>query len=744
MKKFLLIVFLALFGFSIYAQTTCSNLLGTNCPSGTPDSYASFLGNGLTAVSTSSLTFTATPTSNGVKKLTIKSRLYTVNSTDGCVIVKLTQTNSIGLSTKTDVTIVTSTGVRITCSDVTVDLLTGSVCLKICDSRLTQGTQIYFELDFKTTGNNNFNGASVGISLFTVIGASGTNITCPATFICLNDPTNCSPCDPNFTVFSGKIRVFFSTPIPIGVATPTVIAALDASGTLLSRFKFCVSADAGSINVVRNYVDYCVYTDAAGSLLPAISTFSSLSLTLQSGNLEAITCLITTNNCPTAFSLLPNTSNCVDCNPGDGFDVLSGKIRIFFSTPIPIGAPTPTITATALVGIAVTNFRLCAAADAGSINVVRNYVDYCVYTNVLTPLTDILSFNLILTSTPPQCITSLPCMITKVDVLPCITSFSVLATADAGTGSDPGGNTAGCPNRSQCNGQLAYFTSKLRVNFSPCLPATLAAPTISSITTVDASGRLITYCFVISDATAAGVGTVRCYVDYCVYATVGDDTYLSTLLSTVPLTVTFTVLVNNVLTPLTQRCEPPSNIPLPVDFTSITASRNQQNIFVKWETATESNNRGFNVQRNLGNSWENVGYVSSKAQGGNSSSLISYSFVDVNTSKGVSQYRVQQVDLDGKTKYSEIRSVRGLGLANKIIVYPNPSNDGKVSIVFEDNSTVKDVQVMDMSGRLIRQYKRVNNGSMIIDNLMSGIYSIHIVDLITAESYKEKIIVQRR
>jgi hypothetical protein len=58
--------------------------------------------------------------------------------------------------------------------------------------------------------------------------------------------------------------------------------------------------------------------------------------------------------------------------------------------------------------------------------------------------------------------------------------------------------------------------------------------------------------------------------------------------------------------------------------------------------------------------------------------------VDNNSANAVTQYRLRAVDFDGSSKFSEIRSVRGEGQANRIILYPNPSTDGKVKVVFED------------------------------------------------------------
>lgn len=186
-----------------------------------------------------------------------------------------------------------------------------------------------------------------------------------------------------------------------------------------------------------------------------------------------------------------------------------------------------------------------------------------------------------------------------------------------------------------------------------------------------------------------------------------------------------------------------SCIPLPVKFKSFNASRqNTSTVDVSWITASEENSKGFNIQRNVGGVWTTVAYVPSKSVNGTSSSDLSYSFTDANSEKGVTQYRVQQVDLDGKFSYTDIRAIRGEGTVGKVIVYPNPSVDGKVNVVFEDNSSIRDIQVNDMQGKVIRTFKGITNNILVIDRLTSGFYTIKITNRNTAASSVEKVVVK--
>lgn len=181
----------------------------------------------------------------------------------------------------------------------------------------------------------------------------------------------------------------------------------------------------------------------------------------------------------------------------------------------------------------------------------------------------------------------------------------------------------------------------------------------------------------------------------------------------------------------------------PVKFKSFNADRkNSSTVTLKWITASEQNNRGFYIQRNIGGEWKNMAFVFSQADGGNSASDLSYEYFDANLEKGISQYRIQQVDIDSKATYSDIRAVRGEGTANKVSVYPNPSFDGKVNLVFENSNSIRDVQVSDMQGRVVKIYKEVRGNVLIVEKLSSGFYTLKVTDRSTAVSSVEKVVVK--
>lgn len=188
----------------------------------------------------------------------------------------------------------------------------------------------------------------------------------------------------------------------------------------------------------------------------------------------------------------------------------------------------------------------------------------------------------------------------------------------------------------------------------------------------------------------------------------------------------------------------PGCIPLPVEFKSFTAVRNRSNVQLTWETSTEKNNSGFAVERNINGSWQQIAWVPTQALNGNSDAVLVYHYSDLNNLKGISQYRIRQVDIDAKSKYSDVRSVRGEGQIGKTIVYPNPTNNGKVNILFEEGAGSRDISVSDMSGRVVRQIKAITSNNITIENLNPGMYTIRIVSVETGEQVVEKIVVNKR
>ncbi len=89
------------------------------------------------------------------------------------------------------------------------------------------------------------------------------------------------------------------------------------------------------------------------------------------------------------------------------------------------------------------------------------------------------------------------------------------------------------------------------------------------------------------------------------------------------------------------------NAPLPIKLTAFTAQCSNYYALLQWETATESNNDYFTIDRTQdGVHYETVAVVKGS---GTSSTSHSYSAIDYSPLSGNSYYRISQTDLDGVT-----------------------------------------------------------------------------------------------
>jgi hypothetical protein len=174
--------------------------------------------------------------------------------------------------------------------------------------------------------------------------------------------------------------------------------------------------------------------------------------------------------------------------------------------------------------------------------------------------------------------------------------------------------------------------------------------------------------------------------------------------------------------------------PLPMRMSAFYAKRKSSNVGLSWTTDAESNAKEFIVQRKTGNDFIDVATVaaSNRADGG------TYTYSDVNSFKGVSQYRLKLIDQNGSTKYSEISTVKGTSAANDFTIFPNPSS-GNAKVTITDISEPTDVQLIDNSGRILKVVSMNNSNTADFNNLQKGMYMIRIINKNSGESLTKKL-----
>jgi len=117
-----------------------------------------------------------------------------------------------------------------------------------------------------------------------------------------------------------------------------------------------------------------------------------------------------------------------------------------------------------------------------------------------------------------------------------------------------------------------------------------------------------------------------------------------------------------------------AEVPLPVELVSFTATVDRMNANLRWSTATEVNNYGFEIERRQTAQWQKVGFV---AGAGNSNAPRDYSYTDNNLSPGRYTYRLKQIDNNGAFSYHGSVEVEIGGAPHEFGLsqnYPNPFN----------------------------------------------------------------------
>ena len=165
-------------------------------------------------------------------------------------------------------------------------------------------------------------------------------------------------------------------------------------------------------------------------------------------------------------------------------------------------------------------------------------------------------------------------------------------------------------------------------------------------------------------------------------------------------------------------------IPLPVELVRFIANpQDNQTTRLDWQTATEINNEGFEVQRSTdGNDWETLGFVNGE---GTSAFLQNYSYTDRAPNQGINYYRLKQMDFDGKFEYSAIASVLFESQNGDIAIYPNPVQN---EVILTATEKVNAVLIYNTLGQLVKQIaSEAKDLTISMEDLSDGMYSVQVV-----------------
>ena len=178
---------------------------------------------------------------------------------------------------------------------------------------------------------------------------------------------------------------------------------------------------------------------------------------------------------------------------------------------------------------------------------------------------------------------------------------------------------------------------------------------------------------------------------------------------------------------------------LPVELTDFKAVRSGSSVELRWQTASETNNDGFRVERRAGESegWTRVAFVESKADGGVSQTPTTYRFQVSDLEYGQHTFRLVQRDLDGSEtpvgtqQRVEIELSKAYDLSAP---RPNPfSERAIVDLAVREKQDVT-VAVYDMLGRRVQvlhegpmSAQQTKHFTVRAQGLSSGTYFVRVV-----------------
>lgn len=175
--------------------------------------------------------------------------------------------------------------------------------------------------------------------------------------------------------------------------------------------------------------------------------------------------------------------------------------------------------------------------------------------------------------------------------------------------------------------------------------------------------------------------------------------------------------------------------PLPVSLFSFSGYKSGSVNKLQWTTSSEQNNVGFDVQRSMdGMSYTSIGFVNTLAPGGNSATNLNYNFTDNSVAGSKQFYRLRQVDIDNRSRFSNVVLIKGDKPTTIALdgLFPNPASSIVNVLIAAPGKDKVTVMITDMAGRTVaQQLANVETGSntipVDISRLTNGTYIVKLV-----------------
>lgn len=188
------------------------------------------------------------------------------------------------------------------------------------------------------------------------------------------------------------------------------------------------------------------------------------------------------------------------------------------------------------------------------------------------------------------------------------------------------------------------------------------------------------------------------------------------------------------------------NALLPIELVDFKASAKRNSILLNWETATEIQNKGFEIQRSISNRPSEFTPIAWVDGQGDSEMAQRYDFEDTGVEMGVLYYyRLRQVDEDGTESFSNIVSGKVEAFDQKVDIFPNPVADflNVQFAAFDFPIQNVEMSVLNVSGQVLYHDKidipaGVINYNLDTKDWSEGIYVLRF--LVDGEAFQKRFV----
>ncbi|WP_299990078.1 T9SS type A sorting domain-containing protein [uncultured Pontibacter sp.] len=202
-----------------------------------------------------------------------------------------------------------------------------------------------------------------------------------------------------------------------------------------------------------------------------------------------------------------------------------------------------------------------------------------------------------------------------------------------------------------------------------------------------------------------------------------------------------------IITPISSVCYDESSldvtsqeiVSLPVELVSFKAQSTKDGVQLSWKTASELDNKGFEVEVSAdGKNFRKIAFIESKV--GTTSLVQNYSYLDTRAAAGINYYRLKQVDFDGAFEYSKVVAVNNAAVASSTVYPTLASHEVTVRLAASDEQVM--ISVADMTGKQLLAIQNPSERQVVlpVQHLQNGIYFV----TVTTGAQKEVIRFMKR